>query len=78
MGKCESGSLVTVQFVFSSIGVLLAFFSRLINAEFSVLFSFLLTFYLDSANRMPKELEIGILLAFSLILSLSGIFGLIQ
>ena len=32
--RSEKGSLVTVQFVFSFIGVLLAFFSRLINATF--------------------------------------------
>ena len=46
--------------------------------RFSGLFLFLLTFYLHSANRMPKELEIGVLLVFSLILSLIAILCLIQ
>ena len=41
-GPSETGSLVAVQFVLSSIGVLLTFISRLMNAAFSVLLSFLL------------------------------------
>ena len=61
----ETGSLVAVQLVLSSNGVLLALFSRLMNTTFSVLFPVFLTFYLHSAYRMPKELEIGVLLAFS-------------
>ena len=36
-GPSETGSLVAVQFVLSSIGVLLTFTSRLMNAAFSVL-----------------------------------------
>ena len=37
-GPSETGSLVAVQFVLSSIGVLLTFISGLMNAAFSVLF----------------------------------------
>lgn len=77
-GRFISRSSVLLAFFWRLIDVLLAFFSRLMNVAFSVLFSFLLTFYLHSANRMPIEHKIDILLAFGLILSLIDIFCLIE
>ena len=77
-GRFISRSSVLLAFFWRLIDVLLAFFSRLMNVAFSVLFSFLLTFYLHSANRMPIEHKIDVLLAFGLILSLIDIFGLIE
>ena len=63
---CQSS--VWLAFFWRLIGALMAFFSRLINVAYWVLFWYLLAFYLQSANRMPKE-QIDVLLAFGLILS---------